>query len=97
MPRRLLTDAIGRDHPSALTPHDWHSVLVVGRRVAAELADVAIDPASGLSLAVRATVAGVVLAVDLEAHRRAGVALPDPETRAALAAALPEPEHLRPP
>lgn len=80
-----------------LAPHDRHSVLVVGRRVAAELAAVALDPASGLPLRVRAALAGLVLAVDLAAHRRAGVSLPDPETRAALIAVLPTPEHPRPP
>ena len=82
---------------ACLTSHDRHSVLVVGRRVAAELAAVALDPASGLPTPVRASLAALVLAVDLEAHRRAGVDLPDPETRLALVRALPATLQPRPP
>lgn len=80
-----------------LTPHERASVLIVGRRVAQELAAAALDPASGLSTPVRAALAGLVLAVDAEAHRRAGVPLPDAETRAALEAALPMARDPRPP
>ena len=76
-----------------LTPHDRASLLIVGRRIAAQLAAKALDPASGLSWPVRTGLAALVLAVDLEAHRRAGVDPPNETLRAALTAALPGPEH----
>lgn len=56
-----------------LTAHGRASVLQLGRRVAAELAGEAIDPAADRTMADRLALATLALAVDLEASRRAGV------------------------
>ena len=63
-------------------------LLRLGRRVAAELAREAINPAAALAMADRLALATLALAVDVEASRRAGVALLDHEVRPMLAAAL---------
>ncbi len=70
--------------------HPAFDVLRVGRRLAAELAGEAIDPATALTMADRLALAtlALALAVDVEASRRAGVAPLDHEVRPMLAAAL---------
>ena len=78
---------------AVLTPHDRASVLIVGRRIAADLATRALDPASGLRMADRVALAALVMAVDIEACRQAGVEPPTAELRAALSAALADVEQ----
>ena len=69
--------------------HDRASVLQVGRRVAAELAGEAVDPAADLTMADRLALATLALAVDLKVSRRAGLE-PMAGARVMLAAALAE-------
>ncbi len=63
-------------------------VLRLGRRLAAELAGDAVDPAAALTMTDRLALATLALAVDIEASRRAGVEPLDHEVRPMLAAAL---------
>ena len=68
--------------------HPAFDVLRLGRRVAAELAREAVNPAATLTMADRLALATLALAVDVEASRRAGVAPLDHEVQPMLAAAL---------
>ncbi len=70
------------------TAHDRAAVLQKGRRVAAELAGEACDPASPLRMVDRLALATLSLAVDIEASRLAGVEPLTVEVRAGLAEAL---------
>ena len=68
--------------------HDRHEVLPLGRRIAAELAGEALDPAAALTIADRMGLATLALAVEVEAARRAGTEPMTAEALPALAAAL---------
>ena len=67
--------------------HDRASVLQIGRRVAAELAHEAVDPAADLTMADRLALATLALAVDIEVSARVGVE-PVAEAREVLADTL---------
>ena len=67
---------------------DQAAVLELGRRIAADLAREAVDPAAALTMADRLALATLALAVEVETSRRAGVEPLDHEVRPALAAAL---------
>ncbi len=68
--------------------HDRAAVLQKGRRIAAELAREACDPASPLHWVDRLALATLSLAVNVEASRLAGVQPLTAEARAHLADAL---------
>ena len=53
--------------------HDRFAVLALGRRIAAELACEAVDPASALPMVDRFALATLALAVEAETARRADV------------------------
>lgn len=68
--------------------HHRFEVLQLGRRVAAELADQAVNPASHITMADRFALAALSLAVDAEAAQRAGFEPLTAEALPALASAL---------
>ncbi len=68
--------------------HDRHEVLALGRRIAAELAGEALDPAAALTMADRVALATLALEVEAEAARRAGAEPLSADALPALAAAL---------
>ncbi len=61
--------------------HSRAEVLILGRRIAAELAGEALDPVAALTMADRVALATLALAVEAEAARRAGA---EPMTAEAL-------------
>ncbi len=63
-------------------------ILLVGRRIAADLAGEACNPVSALPMADRMALAAMALAVEAEAAERAGVDPMTAETLPVLAAAL---------
>lgn len=67
--------------------HAGFVALQLGRRVAAELAGDAVDPAADITMADRIALAALALAVDIEVSARAGVE-PIAGAREALAGAL---------
>ena len=76
-----MTSAVATGRPA-------FDVLRVGRRIAAELASEAVDPAAALTMTDRLALAALSLSVDVEVSRCAGVAPLDHEVRPMLAAAL---------
>lgn len=71
-----------------VTAHGRAAVLQKGRRIAAELAGEACDPASPLRRVDRLALATLALAVDVEASRLAGVEPLTAVARTGLADAL---------